>query len=115
MIVRSWSARASKDKADHYFAHARTRVVPQLAALRGHKGALLLREERKDDVQILVLTFWESMDAIRSFAGPEPDVAVVEPEAQAVLLDYAKTAQHYDLVEASGLPMADIGGRATST
>lgn len=109
MIVRSWSARASKDKAHHYVEHARTRVFPQLAALAGHKGALLLREERKDDVQILVLTFWDNMDVIRSFTGPNPDVAVVEPEAQAVLLDYAKAAQHYELVEASGLPLADVG------
>jgi hypothetical protein len=41
---------------------------------------------------------WESMDAIRAFAGPRPDVAVVEPEARAVLSRYDREVRHYEVV-----------------
>ncbi|MGE5511033.1 MAG: antibiotic biosynthesis monooxygenase [Bacteroidota bacterium] len=105
MIVRSWRGRASREKVHLYVEHARKRVFPQLEAIKGHKGALLLREDRKDDVEVHVLTFWESMDAIIAFAGAAPETAVVEPEAEAVLIDYDRTVQHYELVANSGRPL----------
>lgn len=95
MIVRSWRARALKNKAEIYAQHAVGHVFPRLKSIPGHKGALLLTRDHAKDVELQVLTFWETMEAIRSFAGPSPEVAVVEPEAQAVLIDYDRTVAHY--------------------
>ena len=46
-----------------------------------------------------MLTYWESMDAIRKFAGDRPEVAVVPPEARALMREFDETVRHYDVVE----------------
>jgi heme-degrading monooxygenase HmoA len=63
-------------------------VLPRLKAIPGQRGALLLSRGDGRDAELIVLTFWESMDAIRAFAGTEATTAVVAPEARAVLDDY---------------------------
>jgi hypothetical protein len=106
MIVRSWRAHTSKEMAPLYAEHARTRVFPEIAKIAGHQGDLVLRRDHDANVEIVVLTFWSSMQAIEIFAGPTPDVAVVEPEAQALLLDYDRTVQHYEIAGSSSLPFS---------
>jgi hypothetical protein len=46
-----------------------------------------------------VITLWESMDAIRRFAGEDADRAVVEPEARAVLSEFDDGVRHYEVME----------------
>ena len=46
-----------------------------------------------------MLTFWESMAAVRQFAGSHPEKAVVEPEAKAVLSDFDRVVRHFEIVE----------------
>lgn len=84
------------------------RVFPEIAKLAGHQGALLLRRDRDTDVEIVVLTFWASMPAVEAFAGATSDLAVVEPQAQAVLLDYDRTVQHYQIAGSAGLPLIPL-------
>lgn len=96
MIARLWSGKA-KDAAngDLYVRHVTRNVFPELKKIAGHKGAQVLRRNQ----EFLVITFWESMDAIRRFAGDDPERAVVEPEAQAVLIDYDELVSHYEVVQ----------------
>jgi heme-degrading monooxygenase HmoA len=49
----------------------------------------------------VVLTLWDSMDAVRRFAGPDPDKAVVEPAAQAVLTEFDQSVTHFEIVHHS--------------
>lgn len=97
MIARSWSGRAHRDNATRYVEHARTVVFSHLAKIRRYRGALVLTEDRATDVAVTVLTFWDSMDAVRAFAGPDPGAAVVEPEAEAVLIDYDRRVPHFEV------------------
>ena len=97
MIARSWSGRAHRDDAPRYVAHARTAVFAHLGTIKGYRGALVLTEDRATDVAVTVLTFWDSMDAIRAFAGPDPEAAVVEPEAEAALIDYDRHVRHFEV------------------
>lgn len=97
MIARSWNGRTSRADAPRYVAHARTMVFAQLAKIKGYRGALVLTEERSTDVAVRVVTFWESMDAIRAFAGSDPGAAVVEPEAEAALIDYDRRVRHFEV------------------
>jgi heme-degrading monooxygenase HmoA len=53
-----------------------------------------------DEVEFLVLTLWESMEAIRAFAGDQPERAVVEPEARAALVRFETTVAHYEVLAA---------------
>ncbi len=93
-VVRSWSALATPDGALEYVAFFQKTLVPQLRRIPGHRGALVLRRPADDVIEITVLTFWESMDAVKRFAGDPPDRAVIEPEARAILLSVDERVKH---------------------
>jgi heme-degrading monooxygenase HmoA len=99
MIIREWRGRASPKKAEAYPEHFRRAVVPELRRIPGFLGARLCRRSRDGTIEYLVLTRWASMEAIRAFAGAEPEKAVVEPGAIAALSDYDGRVQHYEVVE----------------
>jgi heme-degrading monooxygenase HmoA len=95
MIARVWRATATADGADAYERHFTQAVLPALQGVDGHLGAYLLRGEGEDGrVDLEVMTLWRSLEAVRAFAGAEPAVAVVEPEAAAVLLSFDTTVTH---------------------
>jgi hypothetical protein len=98
MILRMWKARSTVEKAGEYIQHARGRVFPALRAIAGHRGAYLLRRAVDGGVELVVLTLWESMEAVCKFAGLKPEKAVVEPEARAVLSDFDETVKHFEIV-----------------
>jgi heme-degrading monooxygenase HmoA len=98
MIVRAWRGYAVADKAPAYAHHLEHSVFPKLREIAGHRGAYLLRREADGRVEFLVLTLWDSMQAIRQFAGNAPEQAVVEPEARAVLAAFDPTVSHYEVV-----------------
>ena len=99
MIIREWRGRASPKKEEAYPEHFRRAVMPELRRIPGFLGATLCRRSRDDTIEYLVLTRWTSMDAICTFAGAEPEKAVVEPGAVAALIDYDGRVQHYEVVE----------------
>jgi hypothetical protein len=59
---------------------------------------LVLRRPEGEEVEITVLTLWTSLEAVREFAGADPAVAVVEPEARAALTTFDAHAVHFELV-----------------
>lgn len=97
-ILRLWKGRTAPSKADEYVRHVTTNVFPELLAIKGHRGAYLLRRRMNGAVEFLVLTLWNSMEAIRRFAGAEPDKAVVAPQAQALLSSFDEFVSHYEVV-----------------
>jgi heme-degrading monooxygenase HmoA len=99
MIVRAWRGRASPSNPGAYPAHFRGNVLPELRHIAGFRGASLLREDGADAIEFLVLTRWDSMDAVRAFAGADAGHAVVEPEGVAALVDFDKRVRHYEIVE----------------
>jgi heme-degrading monooxygenase HmoA len=100
MIIREWRGRASPSKADAYPKHFNDKVVSELRQVPGFVGAQLSRRQFDDKIEFLVLTRWQSMDAIRGFAGTDVEKAVVEPGAVAALVEFDTTVRHYEaLVE----------------
>ena len=98
MIARFWSARATPAGARAYAGHLRTRVLPAVNKVDGYAGAVLLEREVSAAVEILVITWWRSLDAIRRFAGPDPEEAVVADAAAALLTTFDRRVRHYELV-----------------
>jgi heme-degrading monooxygenase HmoA len=107
MIVRIWRGLCIGENADAYERHVTRKVFPGLARIRGHRGAYLLRRHADGGVEFLAVTAWDSMKAIREFAKQDPDIAVVEPEAQAVLADFDRFVRHYDLVHGLKSPATE--------
>jgi mannose-6-phosphate isomerase-like protein (cupin superfamily) len=99
VIARRWRGWASdRAGADAYASHFSGSVRPALEATDGFVDATVERVEEEDGrVEIVVVTRWQSMDAIRSFAGEDIEAAVVEPEARAVLADFDERVRHIEL------------------
>jgi uncharacterized protein len=98
MILRMWKARATRSGADEYIQHATKKVFPKIRGIEGHREDHLLRRDVEDGVELVVLTLWESMEAVRRFAGTDPNNAVVEPDARAVLTSFDEHVTHYEVV-----------------
>jgi len=98
MILRMWTARATTEKSGEYVDHAKKKVFPTLRTIDGFRGAYLLRRSVEEAHELAVLTLWESMEAIRRFAGMKPERAVVEPEARAVLSSFDEVVAHFEVV-----------------
>ena len=96
LTVRTWSATANAEGAGNYSRYFTGTLLPELRKLRGFEGAYLLRRDLDGDgvVELTAHTFWESPEVIRAFAGDDITVAIVEPEAQAMLRDFDRTATH---------------------
>lgn len=73
-------------------------MVPTLRKVRGYVGAVLLQRTTFGTVEIIVITWWRSLDAIRRFAGTDPEEAVVADEAASILTQFDRRARHYELV-----------------
>lgn len=105
-VARVWRgiARAGPD-ADAYLSHLDDDVLPALDRIDGFLKATVMRrsvqEEERRSVQeeeFIVMTFWESMDAIRRFAGDDVERAVIDPRARKVLSDTDEVVRHYRVV-----------------
>ena len=98
MIARIWRGSAIRERADDYVKHLQQSVVPELRQIDGFKGIYLLRRESSDYVEFLVMTLWESMEAIRKFAGENLEVAVVAPAARVFFREYDAKVKHFEIV-----------------
>lgn len=100
VILRIWRAHADASSADRYPRHLLDKVRPALEKIAGFQGLFLVTRQQGDEVEYVVQTLWDSMDAIRSFAGPHPERAVVEPAAAAMLLRFDDVVDHYEVLSA---------------
>lgn len=99
MIVRSWRARATAANVPRYRAHLLGHVAPVLQEIAGFQRLRLMRRPAGDLVEIVVQTEWASMEAVRHFTGADPSLAVVEPDAAAVLVDFDQSVEHHEVVD----------------
>jgi len=115
MIARLWRGVADASNADVYQRHATATVFPALREIPGHRGAYLLRRVTDTRTEFLALTLWNSIEAIRAFAGADAEKAVVEPEARAVLTEFDDSARHYEVAyDGLSAPPAAAPARARS-
>ena len=87
------------ERASEYVLHATKKVFPALRAIDGHRGAYLLRRMVDGAIEFVVLTLWDSMATARRFAGAEPEKAVVDAEARAILTSFDERVTHYEIVQ----------------
>jgi mannose-6-phosphate isomerase-like protein (cupin superfamily) len=119
VIARRWRAWTDDQSgADAYVAHFEAAVRPALAASGGFVDANLERfAEDGGRTEIVVVTRWESLDAIRAFAGDDVEAAVVEPEARAVLAGFDERVRHIELGDEDAfahLELIDVAAEAAA-
>lgn len=96
MITRLWRGWTATDKADAYEGFLLTALFPAMREIPGFVGADILRRPDGDEVAFVTLTRFDSLDAIRAFAGEDYEIPVLEPEALALLSRYDDRALHFE-------------------
>jgi heme-degrading monooxygenase HmoA len=99
MVVRSWRGVAKRDQADAYVRHLQNDTFPLLARIPGFVTAAIWHRDVPIGVEFVIVTHWESIDAIRRFAGEPVDTAVVPPEVRAMMLTCDERVAHYEVVD----------------
>jgi heme-degrading monooxygenase HmoA len=99
MIARHWRGVAKREFADAYVEHLHSETFPQLVQLPGFHDASILRRDVEQGVEFLVVTVWKSLDAIRGFAGHDPESAVVPAKVQQMMIEYDRRPRHYEVVD----------------
>lgn len=107
MIVRRWRGAVARADADAYVAYVEETGIAAYAGTPGNRGAWLLRRDVGSLVEIVTLSVWESMDAIRAFAGDDADRAVFYPEDDRWLVERDETVTHHDV---AAFREPDLGG-----
>jgi len=98
MIARFWTAEVAQGRAHVYADHLKSQVLPVLRKVDGYIGAKLLERETSEGVEIVVVTFWKSLDSIRKFAGPDAERAVVSDDIVSLFLRHDRSVTHYRVV-----------------
>ncbi|QBD76805.1 antibiotic biosynthesis monooxygenase [Ktedonosporobacter rubrisoli] len=96
MISRYWRGWTTLANADAYEQLLRTEVLPGFHRIKGYKGAYLLRRDLEHEVEFATITFFDTMDDVRDFAGERYETAVVPPAARKLLSHFDETSLHYD-------------------
>ena len=99
MICRIWHGWTMPGNAEAYEQLLRSEIFHAIAERRipGYHGIELLRRQDGAQIEFVTIMWFDSLDAVRAFAGPDYDVAVVPPKARALLQRFDERSAHYEV------------------
>ncbi len=100
MIARTWHGAVRAEDAEAYHRYLLGTGLPDYHRTSGNRGVYVFRRVEGSVAHFLLLTFWESWDAIRAFAGSDPERARYYPEDERFLLELEPTVTHYEVLDA---------------
>lgn len=100
LIARIWHGVTAAARADAYTAYLQRTGVPDCRATAGNRGVYVLRRVQGDRAEFTFISLWESVAAIRRFAGADYEKARYYPEDKDFLLELEPFVEHYDVVAA---------------
>lgn len=98
MIVRMWHGRVPADKTKAYREFLNARAIPDYRSVTGNISVHILERTEGDVAHFITLTFWESLESIKAFAGDDVEVAKYYPEDKDFLLEFEPHVVHYEVV-----------------
>ena len=103
MIARTWRGSVRARDAESYVEYLKRTGFAAYAATPGNLGVIGLRRMIDDRAEFLLVTLWDSEDAIRRFAGERPEEAVFYPEDERFLIERDEHVDHFEVVHVAGL------------
>jgi heme-degrading monooxygenase HmoA len=97
-IARIWHGRTKTAKADEYYVYLNEAGIQKIKAIQGNLGVQVLRKSQGDITEFTVISYWESKDAIRKFAGDDIEKTHNLPRDPEYLLELEPHVQHYEVV-----------------
>lgn len=101
MIARTWRGWTTEEDSSDYERLLKTEIFPGIAGreIAGYQGIDLFRRQDGKTVEFTTLMWFDTYDAIRIFAGPEYELAVIPPKARKLLARFDQRATHYEVVQ----------------
>jgi hypothetical protein len=100
MIARVWHGWTTRENAAAYEELLRSEILPGITrrGIRGLRGEHLLKRDVPEGVEFVTILWFDSMEAVREFAGEDYETAVVPDKARRLLARFDARSQHYDTV-----------------
>lgn len=98
MIARIWHGAVPADKADSYYDYLKRTGIPDYKKTAGNRGVQVLRRIEDETAHFFLVTFWESMEAIKAFAGEDVERARYYPEDEQFLIELEPKVTHYEVL-----------------
>ncbi len=98
MIARLWHGWTRPEDAEAYETLLRAEVLPGIDRIEGARGAYVLRSAGANEVEFVTITLWDSLEAVREFAGDDYEAAVVPAAARQLLSRFDERSRHYEMV-----------------
>ena len=104
MICRIWHGWTTPANADAYERLLRSEIFQGITSrhIPGYHGIELLRRPAADAVEFVTLMWFDSIEAVRAFAGPDYEMAVVPPAARELLQRFDSCSVHYEVRQPRG-------------
>lgn len=100
MIARLWRGWIRPEDIDAYIGYLQLTGLAEYRATPGNRGAYLLHRQDGDRIEIITMSYWDSLDSVRAFAGDDVTQAVFYPEDDRFLIDRETTVTHFTVVPA---------------
>ena len=99
MIIRIWHGWTNKENANIYENLLKTEIFTEIAAkqVTGYRGIQLLRRAAGEEIEFITIMRFESLTAVKQFAGEDYEHAYVPQKARQVLQRFDERSQHYEL------------------
>lgn len=98
MIARLWHGTTRAEDADRYHQYLLATGLKDYRSIPGNRGVYTLRKIGPQHAEFLLISLWDSFDAIQKFAGPEYEKAVYYPEDAKFLLEMEPNVTHYEVL-----------------
>ena len=96
--MRRWRGAVRAEDAERYLEHQAETGVREYRSTPGNLGALVLRRPRGGLTEVVTLSLWESMEAVRRFAGDDPERARFFPGDDDLLIEKDRSVDHFEVV-----------------
>jgi heme-degrading monooxygenase HmoA len=97
VIARIWRGAVRREDGDAYAEYIETTGVAGYRDTPGNLGVTMLRRDVGDRCEFLLLTLWESLDAVKRFAGDDYETAVYYPEDDRYLIARDDKSSHWEV------------------
>jgi heme-degrading monooxygenase HmoA len=98
VIARTWRGAVRAEDADAYLDYLEATGLKEYRETPGNRGVIALRRIDRDRCEYLIVSLWDSLDAVKRFAGEDLEKAVFYPEDDRFLIDRDMTSTHYEVV-----------------
>jgi heme-degrading monooxygenase HmoA len=98
MIARIWRGTTAADRAEEYLQYIRDTGVSDYRNTPGNHGVQILMRTHDGRTDFTIISYWDSMDAIKAFAGDDPEVSRYYPEDDEYLIEKHPYVEHHQVV-----------------